>query len=59
MFDLKFQGQSQGHNIDTYFFEFCDINSVLIDTKRKFLRYIPPEIAYWIGYVMLDLEFPS
>ena len=35
MFDLEFQGQ--GHNIDTYSFEFSDIDVAIVDTKLKFL----------------------
>ena len=33
-------------------YEFRDIDLVLMDTELEFPRYIPPEISYWMGYVM-------
>ena len=56
-FTLNVKVKRQGHDIDIYLFEFCDIDLVPIDTKHKFLRYIIPEISYWMRYVMFDLEF--
>ena len=49
--------EGQGHDIDIYLFEFRDIDLVLIDTKRKFLWYILPDISYWMRYVMFDHAF--
>ena len=46
MFDLEFQGQGQGHDIEIHLFEFCDIDLVPMNTKHKFLRCILPEISY-------------
>ena len=34
---LNFKIKGQGHNIDTYFLEFPDIDLVIVDTKYKFL----------------------
>ena len=56
---LNFNFKGQRHNIETYFFEFPDIDLVLMDTKHRFLRYILPEILYWMRYVMFDLEIQS
>ena len=54
---LNFKVKGQGHNIDIFFCEFRDIDSILIDTKHKFLRHILPEISYWMRYVTFYLEF--
>ena len=47
---LHFKVKGQGHDIDIYLFEFRDIDLVPIDTKHKFLRYILPEISYWMRF---------
>ena len=57
LFDLAFQGQRSRWRCWYTFFKFCDFDLVAIDTKHKFLRYILPEISYWMRYVMFDLEF--
>ena len=57
MFDLECQSKKSRSRYWYIFFEFRDIDLVLIDTKHKFLRYILPEISYWMRYVMFDLAF--
>ena len=54
---LNFKVKGQGHNHETYIFEFPDIHLVILDTKHKFLSHVLPEISYWMHYVMFDLEF--
>ena len=41
---IKVKGQ--GHNHETYFFEFPDIHLVIVGIKHKFLSHVPPEISY-------------
>ena len=57
VFDLEFQGQKSKSRYWYTFFKFCDIDLIPLDTKHKFLRYILPEISYWMRCIMFDLEF--